>query len=188
MNHADHVALLRGGVLDEAGNPAGLTWADLGSGGGAFTLALAELLGPRGVIYSVDKDRRALAAQQEALHRRFGAASPQMHYLVADYTRPLDLPRLDGVVMANTLHFYRDPTPVVRAVTKYVRPGGRMIVVEYGVDRGNVWVPHPFSYAAWEDIATRSGLIGVRLLHTVPSRFLDHIYASVGSLPSVEQP
>jgi SAM-dependent methyltransferase len=131
----------------------------------------------------VDKDRRALDTQREELHRRFGAASPQMRYLVADYTRPLDLPQLDGVVMANTLHFYRAPAPIVRAVMSYVRPEGRLIVVEYGVDRGNVWVPHPFSFAAWEDIAARCGLIGVRLLHTVPSRFLDHIYAAVGSLP-----
>jgi SAM-dependent methyltransferase len=188
MNHADHVALLRDGVLDQAGNPAGLTWADLGSGSGAFTMALAELLGPRGVIYSVDKDGRVLDAQKGELDRRFGGAAPQMCYLVADYTRPLDLPLLDGVVMANTLHFYRDPAPVVRAVMKYVRRGGQMIVVEYGVDRGNVWVPHPFSYAVWKEIATRCGLIGVRLLHTVPSRFLDHIYASAASIPLTEPP
>ncbi len=188
MNHADHVALLREGVLDEAGNPAGLTWADLGAGGGAFTLALAELLGPGGIIYSVDKDRSALDAQQGEPHRRFGAASPQMHYLAADYTRPLDLPPLDGIVMANTLHFYRDPAPIVRTVTGYLRPGGRLIVVEYGVDRGNVWVPHPFSYATWEHLAARCGLIGVRLLHTVPGRFLDHIYASVSFAPSVGEP
>jgi precorrin-6B methylase 2 len=39
---------------------AGGTWADLGSGGGAFTLALADLIGPQGVIYSMDRDRYAL--------------------------------------------------------------------------------------------------------------------------------
>jgi len=49
MNHHDHVALLRGGFLDtsRAADAAVMeqpVWADLGSGGGAFTLALAELL------------------------------------------------------------------------------------------------------------------------------------------------
>ena len=58
MQHADHVDLLRGGVPTVGG-----LWADLGSGGGAFTLALAELIGPEGAILSVDKDRRALAEQ-----------------------------------------------------------------------------------------------------------------------------
>ena len=51
MRHPDHVNLLRG-ALPQAGG----TWADLGSGTGAFTLALAELVGPHGTVYSVDTD------------------------------------------------------------------------------------------------------------------------------------
>ncbi len=46
MNHDDHVALLRGGIAQPGG-----VWADFGSGTGAFTLALAELIGPTGVIH-----------------------------------------------------------------------------------------------------------------------------------------
>ena len=55
MNHRDHVNLLRRGVPEPGG-----VWADLGSGAGAFTLALAELVGPGAEIYAVDKDRGAL--------------------------------------------------------------------------------------------------------------------------------
>jgi SAM-dependent methyltransferase len=179
MNHADHMALLREGVLDRSVEPAGLVWADLGSGQGAFTLALAELLGANGVIYSVDWDRRALEAQRRSFETSFSAPAPELHYLVADYTEPLDLPLLDGIVMANTLHFHRDVGPVVRRATGRLRPGGRLVVVEYGADHGNIWVPHPFSYPTWEVIATRCGLTGTRLLATVPTRFLDHIYSSV---------
>ena len=49
MDHRDHVGLLREGV--EGG---GLNWADLGSGQGAFTLALADLLGPTGSIHTTE--------------------------------------------------------------------------------------------------------------------------------------
>ena len=66
MNHADHVRLLKNGIV----KPGGL-WADLGSGAGAFTLALAELIGPTGEIYSVDQDAGALAEQQRAFQRQF---------------------------------------------------------------------------------------------------------------------
>ena len=59
MDHRDHVNLLRGGVQ----TPAGL-WADFGSGAGAFTLALAELLGDGAQIISIDKDAGALRAQE----------------------------------------------------------------------------------------------------------------------------
>ena len=54
MDNADHVRLLRGAV-----DPGG-TWADIGAGTGAFTLALAYLLGPGGQVIAVDRDRGAL--------------------------------------------------------------------------------------------------------------------------------
>ena len=142
MDHTDHVTLLRGGVLAPGG-----VWADLGSGTGAFTLALAELLGPTGVIYSVDKDAGALAAQERALRARFPATT--VHFLAADFTRPLPLPPLDGAIMANSLHFHRAKEPIVQLVRSYLKPGGRLILVEYDTDHGNHWVPYPLSFETW---------------------------------------
>jgi len=172
MTHEDHIALLKGGIPGPGG-----TWADLGSGGGAFTLALADLLGPGAVIYSVDRDRGALREQERAMLAHFPRTSA--HYLQADYTHPLDLPPLDGVVMANSLHYQRDKTPVLRLVRGYLKPGGRLILVEYNADRGNMWVPHPLSYETWEKVARANGFSSTSLLATVPSRFLEEIYSAV---------
>jgi predicted RNA methylase len=68
MDHSDHVMLLRDGVTPSS------TWADLGSGTGSFTLALADLLGPQGVIDSIDKDAGALAALPSHLLGRIYSA------------------------------------------------------------------------------------------------------------------
>jgi ubiquinone/menaquinone biosynthesis C-methylase UbiE len=176
VTHEDHVGLLSGGVPGSGG-----VWADLGSGTGAFTLALADLLGPDGEIHSVDRDRRALAVQAEAMRVRFPAA--RVRYLVGDLAAPLTLPPLDGLVMANSLHFFADRDPIVRRVASYLRPGGRLVLVEYDTDRGNPWVPHPLSYPTWEEVARRSGLIETRLLATRPSRFLGRIYAALSERP-----
>jgi ubiquinone/menaquinone biosynthesis C-methylase UbiE len=148
-------------------------WADLGSGEGAFTLALADLIGPAGHITAVDKDRRAL----RALDGRFET-------IVADFTKPLKLTDLDGVVMANSLHYVRDKQPVLELVRRMLRPKGRLIIVEYGTDRGNTWVPYPFTYDRWETIAAAAGFINTRLLSTVPSRWLGSMYAAVSESPS----
>jgi ubiquinone/menaquinone biosynthesis C-methylase UbiE len=176
MDHHDHVNLLRDGIPGPGG-----TWADLGSGSGAFTLALADLLGPEAEIYSVDRDRRTLRRQAQ----RMGADFPGLtvHYLAGDFSRPLDLPSLDGVVMANSLHFQRDPEPVLRLVRRYLRPGGRLLLVEYDTDRGNVWVPHPISYERWQELARKSGFTATRRLTTRPSRFLGQIYAALSLRP-----
>lgn len=174
MRHADHVALLRDGV------PPGGVWADLGSGEGAFTLALADLLGPGGRIHSVDTDAGALRTQQKALSsERFPGVALEIHR--GDFTRPLELPALDGIVMANALHFHRDHTAVVRHVTTWLKPGGHFVLVEYDADRGNTWVPHPISYATWERVALEAGLTGTRRLHSVPSRFLRAIYSALSA-------
>ena len=177
MNHADHVNLLQGGIAEPGG-----VWADLGSGSGAFTLALADLLGPETQIYSVDRNREALRQQAQQMGRRFPAVT--VHYLDADYTAPLDLPPLDGAVMANSLHFQRDKDPVLQLVGGYLRPGGRLIVVEYGTDRGNPWVPHPISYETWEALAQRNGFARTVRLATRPSRFLGQIYSALSLAPA----
>ena len=201
MNHADHVRLIQGGVSARGG-----VWADLGSGSGAFTLALAELLGAEGEIYSVDRDAGALREQERAMQARVPAA--RVHYIAADFTRPLSLPPLDGIVMANSLHFLRDKENVLRALKAYLRPGGsdapgtehrravgyalgdsgrgckppaggHFILVEYDTDQGNMWVPYPLSFRTWQASAPSVGFAEPKLIATVPSRFLGGIYGAV---------
>jgi ubiquinone/menaquinone biosynthesis C-methylase UbiE len=171
MNHSDHVDLLRGGIPARGG-----VWADLGAGTGAFTLALADLLGPAGVIYAVDRDRGALAQLERAMRSHFPETA--LHTLKADFTQPLDLPLLDGVVMANSLHFHQAKEPILQRVRGTLKEGGRLIVVEYNVDRGNHWVPYPISYPTWAALARRAGFTRTRWLDSRSSRFLREIYSA----------
>jgi ubiquinone/menaquinone biosynthesis C-methylase UbiE len=172
MDHADHIALLRPAVA-----PGG-TWADIGAGEGAFTLALADLLGPGGRIVAVDRDRGALEQNRRSVESRFPDVAIETQ--VADLTRPLTLPPLDGLVAANSLHYVaRDrQVAVIAALAAHLVPGGRFVVVEYDADRGNPWVPHPFSYPAWERLAAAAGLADTRRIGRVPSRFLGAIYSA----------
>lgn len=178
MDHADHVALLRPAIVAPGG-----TWADIGAGEGAFTLALADLLGPGGRIVAVDRDRHALGRNEQAVRARFPGVA--LETLVADLTGPLRLPALDGIVAANSLHFVgRDrQVAVIAALAAHLVPGARFVVVEYDADRGNPWVPHPFSYASWERIAAAAGLVDTRRMGRVPSRFLDAIYSAESRRP-----
>ncbi len=179
MDHRDHVALLRGGIPGQGG-----TWADIGAGEGAFTLALAEVLGPGARIIVVDRDAGTLRANAEAVGARFPATT--LTTLVADLEHPLELPALDGLVAANSLHFVpRDrQVAAIQSLAAHLQPGAPFIVVEYDADRGNPWVPHPFSMRSWERLAAEAGLEGTIEIGRVPSRFLGSIYAAVSRRPS----
>jgi ubiquinone/menaquinone biosynthesis C-methylase UbiE len=176
MNHADHVRLIRDGLLG-----AGPRWLELGAGEGAFTLALADLLGNEGQIVAVDRDRAALDRLADRVTRGFSAV--RVDTMVGDFRESLPAGSFDGVLAANSLHFVRNPVPVLRAARARLRAGGRLVVVEYDADSGNPWVPHPFSSARFPALAEAAGFEATRELARVPSGFLGAIYSAVANVP-----
>ena len=180
MDHADHIRLLRGGVPASVGTGV---WLDLGAGEGAFTLALAELLGEGPTIHAIDREASALevlASRYARLARRLGAA-PRLETRVADFTKDLGLSAVDGIVMANSLHFHRDKAPVLARVRGMLKDGGPLLLIEYDADRGNPWVPYPISFETWRALAKASGFTEPRLLDSEPSRFMSRIYSAAAT-------
>jgi ubiquinone/menaquinone biosynthesis C-methylase UbiE len=173
MDHTDHVNLLRPANLTSGG-----TWADFGAGDGAFTLALRELVGPHAHIYAVDKDQRALRELEKSHRERF-TTSQNIHAVHADFNGALSLPPLDGIVMANSLHYFKDREKILRHVRSYLKLNGALLLVEYNVDSGNVWVPYPLSFETFRLLAQGAGFSEPALLGTVPSRFLREFYSAV---------
>ena len=172
MNHNDHVNLLRPANLNQNG-----IYADFGAGSGAFTLALRELVGLDATIYAVDKDRGALG-ELENLHRTRFNSTLSLILLPNDFSRPLNLPPLDGIVMANSLHFFKDKEKILRHVRDFLKPNGVLLLVEYNVDKGNLWVPYPLTFESFRLLAPRAGFTEPRLLAKVPSRFLKEFYSA----------
>lgn len=132
----------------------------------------------------MDRDAGALRRNAEVVATH--VPGTRLTALVADLTGPLDLPPLDGLVAANSLHYVpRDrQVAAIRSLAAHLRPGAPFIVVEYDADRGNPWVPHPFSSDAWERLAKEAGLVDTTLIGRVPSRFLGAIYSAVSRRPS----
>ena len=92
------------------------------------------------------------------------------------------------MLAANTLHFVADRDATLRAIRFSLVPGGRLVIVEYDADRGNPWVPHPFSFERWQPEAVRAGFAEPRRIGRVPSRFLGSIYAAVADVPATGLP
>jgi ubiquinone/menaquinone biosynthesis C-methylase UbiE len=175
MDTRDALELIRGAIPGRGGR-----WADLGAGEGTFTRALAELLGPDARIVAVDRDARALAS----LARWAKERAPGVTTVVADFTRAFELTSLgeamlDGMLLANALHFVRDPERVLARLAEHLRPGGRVVLVEYDRRRGNPWVPHPIAAARLPEVTAAAGLSAPVFTATRPSEYGGDLYVAV---------
>ncbi|MGQ0642637.1 MAG: class I SAM-dependent methyltransferase [Gemmatimonadaceae bacterium] len=159
-------------ALIRAAIPRGTeTWADLGAGSGTFTIALTSLLGPGSRVIAVDHDAAALKSLREAAER--AALGKQITVLQQDFRGPLNLPPLDGVLLANALHFVptQEQFDFLARVTRYVRRGGRLLIVDYEGRGANQWVPYPIATPQLAQIVANLGYEPLSTVGTRPSQY-----------------
>lgn len=173
MDHKDHVYLIEKAVPSKSGK-----WADLGSGDGAFTLALANCLDPQmSTIYSLDTDEYRLERQKKEFSEKY--PNTNVIYLQRDFTKYLEITGLDGILMANSLHFTEDKVSLLKKLINYLKSSGRLVLVEYNADKGNSYVPYPISFQAFEKIAKEAGFNTPQLVKKIYSSFMNEIYCAV---------
>lgn len=147
-------------------------WADLGAGAGLFTEALLTLLPDGSHIHAIDRD-----ISQFITVGKFASAI-KLHQL--DLTRdPLPVDNLDGVLMANTLHFIRDQVSFLISLKNRLRVHGRIIIVEYDIDRPNQWVPFPVSMQQLGRLAVNAGFNECKKLDETDSRYHRSMYSAL---------
>lgn len=116
-------------VLRQLGLGADTSVADVGCGDGYFALPAAELVAPA-TVYAVDLDA-GLLADLEADAAAAGSANVET---VEGDARRLDelLPApVDAALVANTFHGVEDPATFAGTVARALRPGGRLLVVNW---------------------------------------------------------
>jgi ubiquinone/menaquinone biosynthesis C-methylase UbiE len=146
-------------------NAAKTTWADMGCGSGLFTVALSNLLAPGSIIYAIDKNALAL----KKLHQPNNII---VEKLQADFIQDhLNLGNLDGILMANSIHFAEEKISFIYKLRKYLKANGSFVIVEYDTDISNQWVPFPISYHSLQRLFTELGYRSFHKIHESPSRY-----------------
>ncbi len=161
------------GLIEKAVIKKESVWADLGAGTGTFTQAL-QLLLPKGKVYAVDKS-------PHALWRLPKNHSVPMEIVDADFTKPIDVPPLDGLLMANALHYVKQPTHLLTKLLPLLKPGGTFVLVEYETNQARPpWIPYPIPFNQFRTIALEAGLTPPKMIGSVPSMYgHNYIYASM---------
>lgn len=146
-------------IMDSLGIADGARVADVGAGGGWFTVRLARRVGPKGVVYAQDVQPQML----EAIERR--VAKENLHNVVTIHGTATDpnLPAdsLDAVLIVETFHEIQSGNPrlFLENVRRALKEGGRLGVVDYKRGGGGPGPdgtrPDP---AAVEAVAREAGL------------------------------
>jgi trans-aconitate methyltransferase len=151
------------------------TWADLGCGGGTFTVALAAVLAAGSSIHAIDRDSSALRKIPSA-HNGVRIATH-----VGDFTsEPWPFAGLDGILMANSLHYVADQAAFIHACASRMTWRRRFLVVEYDTSEASRWVPYPLSRARLTGLFEGAGYSSITMLRSRPSIYRRaSLYAAV---------
>ena len=124
--------------LTHANFQSGETVVDLGCGGGATTLAIAELVGPSGKIMGVDISPDLVTA---ARHRATQAGATNIEFTCADAST-VNLPDApyDRLFSRFGSMFFEDPFSAFQNLHRLLRKGGRMDLAVWGPPRDNLWM------------------------------------------------
>lgn len=142
-----------------------MVWADLGCGSGTFTLALAGLLSPGSFVYAIDSNAAALQ-QIPSGYNQVSIKKYQSDFI----SDRLPLGKVDGILMANALHYVQHKVDFIKKTTAFLKDNGRFLIVEYNTDQPvPVWVPFPVSFASLQNLFGDAGFNTIRLLNERPS-------------------
>lgn len=149
-------------------------WADLGCGSGLFTRALSSFLAPGSKVYAIDKN--------SILTSQISSNGVDIIPVTADFIRdPLPEKDLDGILMANALHYVKDKPTFLSESHHYLKHHASFLVVEYDTDVPVIpWVPYPEKFSGLQSLFQAAGYSSGQRLGEHPSAFREQLlYAAL---------
>ena len=160
-------------VMDALGIADGATVADLGAGGGWFTVRLARRVGPSGRVYAQDIQPQMIESISRRVSRE-GLTNVSTVLGTADDPR---LPgALDAVLIVGTYPEISDPVTLLRRVAAALKPDGRIGIVDFTLEGGGPGPPLEERIEPAE-VIENAGRAGLHLL--AHERFLRYQYLLV---------
>ncbi len=109
--------------------------ADLGAGGGWFTVRLARAVGPNGRVYAEDIQPQMIKAIDRRIQR--DGLTKNVSVIQGTPTDPgLPVDALDAVLIVDAYHELEDPVALLRNVRPSLKPSGVVAIVNFKTDGG----------------------------------------------------
>ncbi|MBI2819696.1 MAG: class I SAM-dependent methyltransferase [Acidobacteria bacterium] len=121
-------------VVQIIGVKPGMVVADIGSGSGVFTRPFAKAAGPTGKAIAVDIDSALLSYVSERAAKE-GVRNIETHLAVPDDAK-LSGPIVDVAFFHDVLHHIEHSDVYMKNLAKYIKPDGRIVIIERAAHAG----------------------------------------------------
>ena len=112
----------------------GSTVADIGAGGGWFTVRLARTVGPNGRVYAEDIQPEMIQAIDRRVQRE--GLQKVVKTVLGTPTDPKIPESVDAVLIVDAYHEMEAPVTLLRNIAKSLKPTGIIGIVNYKKDGG----------------------------------------------------
>ena len=155
-------------LMQELALRPGMVVADVGAGSGYYSRRMASAVGPGGTVFAVDVQPQMVALLKEAA-RQSGFANIQPVQATEQDVR-LAPASIDLAIMVDVYHELAFPQEVMRSLVRALKPGGRVVFVEYRAedDRVPIKALHKMSEAQIKREALLYPLVWKRTAATLP--------------------
>jgi ubiquinone/menaquinone biosynthesis C-methylase UbiE len=121
-------------IMDALSIGEGSIVADLGAGGGWFTIRLARRVGPNGRVYAEDIQHQMI----EAIDRRVAreGMKGRVTTVMGTANDPKLPARVDAVLIVDTYHEMEEPKVLLRNVARSLKPRGMVGIINFKKDGG----------------------------------------------------
>ncbi len=123
-------------MLDALKIEPGLSVADVGAGVGYTSVRLAKRVGPTGKVYATDLQPQMIAMMKSNLQEA-GITNVQPILCTAANSKLPD-GKIDLILMVDVYHECPDPELVLNQMKKALKPGGKLVLIEFKGDDPNV--------------------------------------------------
>lgn len=115
--------------------------ADLGAGDGRFAIALAREVGPAGHVYATEIDDQRLTEIRQAA----AAAGVSNITVIRGAVSSTNLPQAccDALFSRVVYHHLTDPAAINADVFRALRPGGRLVIIDFEPGGIMDWIGRP---------------------------------------------
>src|SRR5881394_1041014 len=142
--------------------------ADIGAGTGYYSWRLARLVGEKGLVYAVDIQQEMLDLLDKKMAERKITCVKGVLGTVTDPKLPSR--SVDLVLMVDVYHEFDHPFEMMEAICKALKPGGRVVFVEFRAEDPKVPIKevHKMSEAEVRKAMSVQPLEWVETIATLP--------------------